>query len=304
MNLSVVIPVYNSAATLEELSARLDQCLSTYASNYEVICVNDGSHDNSWSILVALSKRYSWLTAIDLMRNYGQHNALLAGVLHAQYEIIITLDDDLQHPPEEIPHLLKKLEQGFDVVYGSPIHEPHGIARGLASRLIKIALQSVMGVETARHVSAFRAFRTELRKGFAHYQSPFLSLDVLLSWSTSRFGAVPVKHEERKVGTSNYTFWKLLTHAFNMMTGFSLWPLKVVTITGFIFTLFGMGILAFVLIQYFLHGSSAPGFPFLASVIAIFSGTQLFALGVLGEYLGRIHYRTMERPVYVVRQIH
>ena len=140
---------------------------------------------------------------LDMMRNYGQHNALLAGIRHARGEVIVTMDDDLQHPPEEIPKLLAPIAKGYDVVYGSPLEEQHGVCRDLASRLTKLALSSVLGATTARHVSAFRAFRTELREAFATFDGPFVSIDVLLSWATTRFSFVDVAHRARSIGDSH-----------------------------------------------------------------------------------------------------
>jgi undecaprenyl-phosphate 4-deoxy-4-formamido-L-arabinose transferase len=211
------------------------------------------------------------------------------------------MDDDLQHPPTEITKLIAKLEEGYDVVYGSPAQQQHGLWRDLASQITKLALQGSMGVEIARKVSAFRVFRTEVRRAFADYHSPFVSIDVLLTWGTTRFAAVSVAHNLRKYGASNYTFRKLVTHAVNMITGFSILPLQVASLTGFVFTLFGILVFIYVVGRYLLQGTPVPGFPFLASIIAIFSGAQLFALGIIGEYLARVHFRTMDRPVYTVR---
>ncbi len=207
----------------------------------------------------------------------------------------------MQHPPEEIPKLLDKLAEGYDVVYGTPQKEHHGFWRNIASQVTKLALQSSMGAETARNVSAFRAFRTQVRDAFAHYQGPFVSIDVLLTWGTTRFVAIPVRHNPRRIGMSNYTFRKLVTHALNMMTGFSVLPLQLASLIGFSLTLFGLLVLVYVVGRYLIQGGSVPGFPFLASIIAIFSGAQLFALGVIGEYLARMYFRMMERPTYVVR---
>jgi undecaprenyl-phosphate 4-deoxy-4-formamido-L-arabinose transferase len=300
--ISVVVPVYNSQGTLPELARRLHAVLPSLASAHEIILVNDGSRDRSWQIVRELAQSYPSVRGIDLMRNYGQHNALLAGIRAANYDLIVTLDDDLQNPPEEIPTLVAKVAEGFDVVYGAPARERHGVWRDLASRLTKLALQASMGVETARKVSAFRAFRTQLRRAFADYRSPFLSIDVLLTWGTNRFAAVTVRHEPRTVGVSNYTLRKLITHAVNMITGFSTFPLQIASMIGFGFTLFGLVVLAYVLGRFLLEGSSVPGFPFLASVIAVFSGAQLFALGIIGEYLARMHFRTMEKPTYTIRE--
>jgi undecaprenyl-phosphate 4-deoxy-4-formamido-L-arabinose transferase len=301
-SISVVVPVYNGAETLPELVQRLDRVLAACTPVREVILVNDGSHDRSWEVICQLSAQHPWVRGIDLMRNYGQHNALLAGIRAATGDRLITIDDDLQHPPEEIPLLLHELAQGFDVVYGTPREEQHGFSRDLASRLTKLALRAAMGVETARQASAFRVFRTDLRRAFEDYQSPFALIDVLLTWGTTRFAAVPVRHDPRRHGASNYTLRRLLLHALDMTTGFSTLPLQVASVIGFTFTLFGIGVFLYVIARYFINGGSVPGFPFLASLLAIFSGAQLFGLGVVGEYLARIHFRTMGRPSSIIRQ--
>ena len=297
---SIVIPVYNAAESLPILLERLSRLRDQIQCIEEVILVNDGSRDESWSVIRELHGLYPWVQGFNLMRNYGQHNALLSGIRAARGEIVVTMDDDLQNPPEEIPRLLAKLEEGYDVVYGAPEKEQHGFLRDLASRITKVALQAAMGAETARDVSAFRAFRTRIREAFANFKGSYVSIDVLLTWGGQRFTAVRVQHHSRPMGVSNYTVRKLIVHAMNMITGFSVVPLQVASIVGFLFTLFGIGVLGIVLLRYVMHGDSVPGFPFLASVIAIFSGAQLFALGIIGEYLARVHFRLMDRPSYVV----
>ena len=217
-----------------------------------------------------------------------------------QQAIILTMDDDLQHPVGEIAPMLAALTPEYDVVYGAPQEEQHGLLRNLASRLTKIALASTMGAETARNVSAFRVFRTRLREGFQEYRSPSVSIDVLLTWTTTRFTTIKVRHALRSKGVSGYTPGKLIRHAVNLMTGFSTLPLQIASVVGFVFVLFGFSVLAYVLANYMIRGASVPGFTFLASVIAIFSGAQLFALGIFGEYLARMHFRTMDRPPYLI----
>lgn len=299
----MVVPVYNSQDSLRPLLQRLLPVLAGLTECYEVILVNDGSRDQSWQRVEQLISEYPCIKGINLMRNYGQHNALLCGIRQVRYDIIVTIDDDLQHPPEEIPRLLEHLTSEVDVVYGTPQQEQHGLWRDLAAQVTKLALQSAMGAQIARNVSAFRAFRANLRDAFANYQSPFVSIDILLTWATTRFTALPVRHEPRRIGRSNYTLPKLITHALNMMTGFSVLPLQMASIVGFSFTLFGLGVLAYVLGRYMILGYSVPGFPFLASVIAIFAGVQLFILGIIGEYLARMHFRIMDRPAYSIREI-
>lgn len=236
------------------------------------------------------------------MHNYGQHNALLAGVRAARHGIAVTLDDDLQNPPEEIPKLLAKLDEGFDVVYGKAIQEQHGLLRNLAARLTKLALRAAIGGDIASKVSAYRAFRTRLRDAFANFEGPDASLDVLLSWGSRRVAAVPVLHVPRAEGRSSYSLGRLAKHALDVLTGFSTRPLRAASLIGLAFTLFGFAVLVLVLVRYFAEGSPVRGFPFLASIIAIFSGVQLLTLGVIGEYLARVHVRVMDRPAYTIRE--
>lgn len=299
---SVVVPVYNSEGTLAELVRRVEEVFAGGAVQHEVVLVNDGSRDRGWEVIRELAGRHEGVRGINLMRNYGQHNALLAGIRSASGAVIVTIDDDLQHPPEEIPKLLAKLEEGCDVVYGVPEREQHGLARDLASRFIKLGLSATMGVEAARHVSAFRAFRAEVCRAFSNYQSPFALIDVLLSWGTTRFASVTVRHDPRQRGASNYSLRMLVVHTINMTTGYSTVPLQLASIIGFVCTLFGLGVFVYVIVRYLTEGGSVPGFPFLASLLAIFSGAQLFGLGIIGEYLARIHFRMMGRPSSVVRE--
>lgn len=301
--LSVVVPVYNSEQALPLLVQRLQKVLDRVSKEYELILVNDGSADSSWAVIDRLVSTNTWVRGINLLRNYGQHNALLCGIRAARFRLTITMDDDLQNPPEEIPKLLAMLESGVDVVYGTPERQAHGFLRNSASYITKLALQNAMGAETARRISAFRAFRTHLRDAFAQYRGPFVSIDVLLTWGTRRFATVPVRCDPRTLGTSNYTLGKLFAHAMNMMTGFTTLPLQVASLLGFTCTVLGGLLLLYVLANYYVRGGAVPGFAFIASMITIFSGAQLFAIGVFGEYLARIHFRTMDRPAYALESV-
>lgn len=299
--ISAVVPAYNSEQSLPTLVERLEPVLRAAADRFELIFVNDGSRDGTWTVIQSLARQRPWIRAVDLMRNSGQHNALLCGVRLAQYEVIITLDDDLQDPPEEIPKLLAALGDDVDVVYGAPQVEVHGLWRNLASQVTKMVLQGALGAETARMVGPFRAFRSHVRGAFADYRSSYVNFDVLLTWGTSRFRAIRVRHDPRPFGASNYTFWKLVTHSLNMFTGFSALPLQVASVLGFALTLFGGALLVYVLARYLVAGGSVPGFAFQASITIIFSGAQLATLGIIGEYLARMHFRLLDQPAYSIR---
>jgi glycosyltransferase involved in cell wall biosynthesis len=283
MDISVVVPVYKSQATLPALVERLDKVLSGLSEHYEIILVNDDSPDQSWDVILALSKQYAGVRGIDLMRNYGQHNATLCGIRLACHEVVVTMDDDLQHRPEDIPLLLDKLEKGYDVVYGVPKKLPHSWWRNLGSVLTKWVVAAAIGIPTVRDVSAFRAFRTDLRRAFDDYENPDVMIDVLLSWGTTHFTTVPVDEQPRSVGKSNYNLARLLRMSLLYLTNFSTKPLRFSNIIGFFFTLIGFIGFIYVITIYFVAGS-VPGFPFLASAIMVFSGVQLFALGIIGEY--------------------
>jgi len=295
--LSIVVPIYKGEALIEPLVEQLSRTLPAFAKKYEIILVNDGSPDNSWQVIQGLTRKYKCVKGICLMRNYGQHNATLCGVRRARYEVTVTMDQDLQHPPEEIPLLLAKLEEGYDVVYGSPRKLPQGFWRNLLTASIKWILAKVIGLPSVRNVSAFRAFRTDLRDAFTNFQNPSLILDVLLSWGTTRFTSAQVNIPQAE--RTNYNFKMLVRAAMLILIGYSTLPLRFASWLGFAMTIFGLGVFIYVLTIYFTAGS-LPGFPFLASIIALFSGAQLFGLGIFGEYLARMFDRSMDKPSYVI----
>lgn len=298
---SVVIPCYHSKGSIGLVVEQLRPVLAARGA-YEIILVDDASRDGTGAAIAALARAHPEVTAVQLMRNYGQHAAILCGIRAARFDTVVTMDDDLQHPPAELPKLLDALTDDVDVVYGAPAHEPHGLMRGLASRITKWVLQGAMGAAAAGKASALRAFRTRLRDAFAQFRGSFVSIDVLLTWGTQQFTHVVVRHDPRTIGTSNYTFRKLVRHAINMMTGFSTIPLQLASWIGFALTGLGVAVFAFVLIRYLADGGdTVPGFPFLACTIAVFSGAQLLCLGIIGEYLGRAHFRLLDRPAYQVR---
>ncbi len=300
MNLSVVVPIYRGEPFIERLVADLSRALPAFTEEYEILLVDDGSPDNSWSLIERATQEYQRVRGIRMMRNYGQHNATLCGVREACYEVVVTMDQDLQHPPEAVPLLLEKLDEGYDVVYGAPRKLPQGFLRNLMTAAIKWILAKVIGLPSVRNVSAFRAFRTNLREAFVNFQSPSLILDVLLSWGTTRFASVPV--DIRQAEHSSYNFSMLARTAMLILIGYSTLPLRFASWVGFGMTLFGLGVFVYVLVVYFTAGSP-PGFPFLASMIALVSGAQLFALGIFGEYLARMFDRSMDRPPYVIHEM-
>jgi len=296
---SIVVPVYRGECFIELLVERVASAVPKFAKRFELILVNDGSPDNSWAVIERMAGQYPWVNGVRLMRNYGQHNATLCGVRAARYETIVTMDQDLQHQPEDIPALLDKLNEGFDVVYGAPKTPPNGVWRNLLTACIKRILSDIMGTSSVRNISAFRAFRAHLRAAFENFRSPTVILDVLLSWGTTRFASVQVN--VAPTTDSHYTFSSLARAAILVLTGYSTMPLHLASWLGFFMTFFGLAVFMYVVYVYFALGS-LPGFPFLASIISLFGGAQLFALGIIGEYLARIFDRSMDRPSYIIRE--
>lgn len=302
MNISVVIPCYRSRNTLRPLADALAEALPKIAEQFEVIFVVDGSPDDTYAVAREMEKTYpEFVRAVLLRRNYGQHNAILAGLARAQYDITVTMDDDLQHRPDQLAALLAPLQDPMvDLVYGVAEEEEHGFFRSLASRVVKAGL-SMAGVPSAKDVSAFRAFRTDLRDGFAHVADQYANIDVLLSWTTTMIERVTIQMDEREEGESGYTFSKLVRHAMNMVTGYGTVPLKLVTWLGLLVAVVGFLLLLYVIVQYFLGAIQVAGFMTLASMLALLSGAMMLSIGILGEYLGRLHFRSMQRPSYLVR---
>ncbi|MCC5577028.1 glycosyltransferase family 2 protein [Microtetraspora sp. AC03309] len=303
MSVSVVIPCYRSARTLPPLVARLMPVLRDVSPHHEVILVVDGSPDDTWTVASDLARRVEGVRALHLSRNYGQHNALVAGIREARFDVVVTMDDDLQHLPEQIPLLLAALEgERLDLVYGVPHEEEHGFLRSLASRSMKAGMAAALGIRTARAISAFRAFRTRLRDGFDGLSGPHASIDVALSWTTTRVDSVRVRMSERDHGRSNYTPRLLVRHAVTMLVGYSAAPLKAASYLGFLAGIIGLLLGAVVLWRFVTGDTTVAGFTTIASMVALFSAAQLISIGVLGEYVGRIHGGGMGRPTYLVRE--
>jgi undecaprenyl-phosphate 4-deoxy-4-formamido-L-arabinose transferase len=305
MSITVVVPCYRSAAMLAELVAGLETELFHLTSSgniddWELILVIDGSPDETGRVAEDLATNRENVRTLHLRRNFGQHNALLAGIKLARFDVVVTMDDDLQHRPDQVGALVSALgDQSLDLVYGVPIDEEHGFARSAASRVVKSAL-SLAGVPNVRWVSAFRAFRIDLRNGFDDVVDPNPNLDVMLSWTTSSVAPVSVLMNRRREGRSSYGLIRLTRHALNMVTGYGVAPLKIATFMGFLFGLFGLVLVLVVIVNYVSGETTVAGFTTIAAMIALFSGAQLISLGIMGEYLGRLYFRTMGKPTYLI----
>lgn len=303
IDLSVVIPVYRSAATLRILTRRLLAALNDTGKSYEIIFVNDGSPDDSWRILTQLQQTYpDRIQAIELMRNYGQHNALMCGFRHARGQFVVTMDDDLQNPPEEIHKLIDAIEQGgYDLVYGRYAGKKHKPWRNLGSLVINGFYRLVFRSPVT--VTAFRVIRRELLASIFSYNLNFTFVDGLFGWNTQRIGEVRVEHHPRPVGRSSYSLSKLIVLALNLFTNYSLLPLQVVSLCGFLAAFGGILGAGYFLSQYLLSNITVPGYASTIIALLVLGGVQLLALGIIGEYLGRLHLNVNRKPQYVERKV-
>lgn len=299
--ISVVIPCYRTPGTLDRVCDELLRHVAPLADEIELILVDDGSPDETWARIVEVVDAHDWVRALRLSRNYGQHNALLAGLRAASHPVIVTMDDDLQNPPSEVPRLVAALDDGTDLVYGAPMAETQTAFRNLASVGTKRLMSKLLGPEVNAKMSAFRVFRRRLLSGSRLNNDPYVSIDVILSWATTKVAVIEVEFDRREAGKSGYTFGKLIRHAFNMVTGYSTRPLRLMSWLGFAISAFGFALLVYVLTRFAIEPTDVEGFTFLAAAISLFSGAQLLSLGVAGEYLARMHFRTMGRPAYAIR---
>ncbi|MEM7177012.1 MAG: glycosyltransferase [Pseudomonadota bacterium] len=301
--ISVVVPVYNSEATLHPLVDRVFAVFDKMDRPGEIIFVDDGSQDRSWSVIEELSTGApDAISAVRLMRNFGQHNALMCGFHLVRGKIVVTIDDDLQNPPEEIPKLVAALEaEALDLVYGDFYEKMQAGWRNAGSQLVAAFYRYVFGHGT--RPSSFRAFRSDILPSLLEYNLNFTYVDGLLNWSTTRIGSVPVLHEARQTGQSGYSLGKLILLAINLFTNFSILPLQLVSIFGIAFATLGFLGAVFYFVQYALGGIDVPGFATVVIVLLITGGVQMLALGIIGEYLGRLHLNVNRKPQFVIREI-
>jgi undecaprenyl-phosphate 4-deoxy-4-formamido-L-arabinose transferase len=300
---SVVIPVYNSAETVPELIARLVAVLEGLGPAYELILVDDGSQDGSWEALCRLQAGHpAHLTVIQLMRNYGQHNALMCGLRRSRGRHVITLDDDLQTPPEEIPKLVKAIQAtDLDLIYGSYETKNHRAWRNAGSALVNLFFRAVF--QSSGNITSFRIIKRELLETTFSYGLNFTFLDGLLAWNTQRVGRVPVAHLPRTQGRSGYSLAKLLLLSLNLFTNFSLLPLQAVSACGILASAGGFATGLYYLCQYLLAHITVPGYASLIIVSLVLGGIQLLSLGIMGEYVGRLHLNINHKPQYAERAV-
>lgn len=302
IEISVVIPVYNASLNLKNLVQDLFVLLKNNFNSYELILVNDKSLDDSWNIITNLCKSYSWIKGIELRKNIGQHNAILAGLKYAEGNRIITMDDDCQHSPKYIVDLNAELDKGHDVCYANFISKKHNFFRKLGSKINNLIVTLLFRKPWNLNLTPFRCISHQVKDEIIKNKAPSVYLDGLILSITRNISKISVIHNERKFGRSNYSFIKLLNLWMQMVTGFSVFPLRLASILGFCFSITGFT-MALWLVFFKSPSSDTPmGWTSLLVVILFLGGIQLLALGVIGEFLGRTYLAANNYPQFSIRE--
>lgn len=301
--ISVVIPVFNEEDNLQELGERLIRTLTAMGRPFEIIFVDDGSTDGSWQLLTDLNRHYPQnIRALQFHRNFGQHQAIFAGFQAARGQVMVTLDADLQNPPEEIPRLVAKLDEGYDTVGGWRENRQDSIFRRLPSQLVNYVMSRVTGVKLRDYGCMLRAYRRSVVDSINQCQESSSFIPALANLFAQRVAEIPVGHAERERGTSKYGIIKLLRLNFDLMTGFSNLPIHLVGFMGVTIAFLGLLFGFMLIIRRIFVGPEVEGVFTLFAILFVFVGLNTLGLALIGEYVGRIYREVRGRPRFVVRQ--
>jgi polyisoprenyl-phosphate glycosyltransferase len=302
-NVSILIPVYKNDGGLDELVRRIGESManSAYANSFELILVDDCSPDNSWEVIQRLAKTHAFVQGATLSRNFGQHNAIMAGLNLVYGKYIILMDDDLQHPPEAIPSMLDKLAAGADVCYTNYANRQHAAWKIAGSKFNDMMASWLLSKPKGLYLSSFKALKRGVVDQIRNHEGPFAYLDGLILDITRRIATVEIQHGTRAYGEGNYSFKKSISLWLRMVTGTSIVPLRMVTLMGALIALLGFFGAVFIVISNFLYPAESKGWASIIVTILLVSGFQTLFIGVLGEYLGRIHLRLNNKPQYLFR---
>ena len=303
LDISIVVPVFNELDLIEELLSRIKKVCEGLRRTYEIVIVDDGSTDGSYEKLKKIQANDNSLRIVKFTRNFGQQAAVLAGFRISKGDIIVQLDSDLQNPPEEIPKLLSAMSENIDLVTTTHRKRLDSALRVMGSRcLLKIG-QMLFGDTVKLNLSSFRALRRSVVKKIEVCKDRSRYMAVLMSWMGLPTAEIEVEHHERKKGNTKYSILNLVILSWDLVTGYSSFPLRTVTYMGMFGALLGFLMMTFLLFQRIVNGILIEGFVVLLAVFAFFAGVQLLSIGFLGEYLGRVHHQIQERPDYIVEKV-
>src|SRR3989338_8490961 len=305
MEISVVVPVYNEEENIKEFTLQILPVMDSLKKSYEVLFIDDGSHDRSSLILKELIQTYPNIKLIRLNKNYGQHSAIFCGFEAALGEMIITIDADLQNPPSEIPKLVRKMEEGYEVVGGYREQRQDSILRKIPSFIVAKITSKLVNVPLKDYGCMLRAYRKELVKTMLTSGESATYIPALANSYASKIAEIPVGHQARTKGQSKYSLLRLLHLNFDLMTSFSLLPIQLIGISGLVISVFGLGFSFFLLLMRLIKGSewAVQGVFTLFGILFFFVGLQVLAIGLMGEYIGRIYQEVRHRPRFRVQEI-
>jgi len=302
LNLSLIIPVFNSENSLAKLIESIVNSLSKTSYSYEIVCINDGSLDKSYQVLKELALITPQLRAINLTKNFGQDNAIMAGLNHCFGDNIVIMDDDLQHHPSDISLLIDGLNPDFDVCYGLYAKRKGGIFKSLASKFNNFSASIILKKPKKLYLSPFKAFRSNIKNEIIKYKNPYPYVDGLIFRITANINQVIVNHYIREDGESGYTFIKSLRIWLNLSTSFSIIPLRISTFVGFTASLSSFTLAIYFFVEYLIGMPAPSGWQSSILIILFLGGIQLITLGVIGEYLGRLYLSQSNLPQFAIRE--
>ena len=302
--ISIVIPVYNEQGNLQRLFDRLYPVMKGIGRPFEIIFTDDGSRDRSLEILKGFAAATAEVRVIEFNGNFGQHMAILAAFEVSRGEFVITLDADLQNPPEEIPKLVAEMEKGHDAVGSVRQKRQDTLFRRTASLIVNIVTRQMTGMKMTDYGCMLRGYHRNVVDNINRCQEATTFIPALGQTFAANPSEVEVAHAERTEGESKYSLYKLIRLNFDLMTGFSVVPLQLFALLGVLMSLFAVGFSLFLLVRRFLVGAEVEGVFTLFAILFFFVGAIMFGIGILGEYVGRIYQEVRRRPRYVVRRIH
>ena len=303
MELSVVVPVYMSAECLPELARRFHDAVAHRFAAYELILVNDGSPDISWQVISSLAAAYPFVVGLNLRKNVGQDNAIMAGLHYATGDVVVIMDDDLQHDPSDIALLCRPLGEGFDVVYAAFEQKRQALWKNLGSWFNDRVAVIVLGKPTDVYMSPYKAIRKEVVQEIVKYDGPFTYVDGIIFNITSHITQVPVEHHTRFAGRSNYSLIRSIRVWLKLATGFSVIPLRIAMFTGGAISLLALLMALFFVVQALVLDRIPEGYPSLVVTLSFLGGIQLMALGAVGEYVGRIFLTQNRTSQFTVKAV-
>ena len=306
LKLSIVIPVYRSALILPKLVGEIksEMAREGLLDDFELLLINDSSPDNSWQVICELAKIYPFIKGVSLRRNFGQHNAIMAGLNCCCGDYVILMDDDLQHPPQAIGEILNALHSGYDVCYTKYVNRQHVLWKKLGSQFNDWVATRLLEKPKGLYLSSFKGVTAEIAQEIIQYDGPYAYVDGLILEVTKSITSIEIAHQARHEGEGNYDLRRSISLWMKMATSFSVLPLRLASYLGFALASVSFLMIAFVVIERLLHPEYPPGWASLIAVILFIGGVQMLCIGMIGEYLGRTYLKINKTPQFVIGKRH